>query len=308
MKLSPSALKSILAWLAVATLASLVFLAYRWAASPIPPNPHPGVASSGTTSFHMEDMPVYDRQDGRKTWQLHADSVDITPQLHSGLGAIQNATITMIKDGKIFEAPKDSPSRVISPNDPSDNSLPDGKVAATFKANQGQYALGNMMTPPSDLDSAFSVIWQFNLTGDVEFAAAAGEKMTSQSLVIYSLAKKGGGKPFLRIVCDNGAKIIRNKIEVVSNKVRYQPSDGVIECLGGVRCVFDHGTVQAERIYWSLKEEVLRCPDTASGKYDDTEFTLTESVFDMKRQRRTWRHGVFYPGVSNSFLPKIKLP
>lgn len=308
MKLSPSALKQSLLWFATLGFATIVFLAYRWAGSPIPPNLHPGVVSSGVSSLHMEDVPVSNSQDGRNAWYFHAGSIDITPQLHAGLGAIQNATITNLKDGKIFEGPNGTPVPSTSPDRRVDGMFPDSKIAATFKANQGQYALGNLMTPPSDLDSAFSVLWQFNLTGDVEFTTSAGDKMSSQSLLIYNLAKKGGGKPFLRIVCDNGAKVIRNKIQVVSNRVRYQPSDGVVECLGGVRCVFDHGTVQTERAFWTLKEETLRCPDTASGKYDDTEFIVTESVFDMKRQIRSARHVTFYPGVSNKFLPNLKIP
>ena len=251
-----------------------------------------------------EDFTVSNIQDGGLTWYLHAGSVDIDPQPNAGLGAIRNATISKITDGKIFEVPK-TPLPPIS----ADSSLrPAGKVAATFKANQGSYALGNLMTPPSDLESSISVVWQFNLTGDVEFATSGGDKMTSQSLIIYNLAKKGGGKPFLRIVCDNGAKITRNKIQAVANRVRYQPSDGVVECLGGVRCVFDHGTMQTERAFWNLKDEILRCPDTASGKYDDSEFILTESVFDMKHEIRTWLHGEFYPGASNSFVPKLKFP
>ena len=119
---------------------------------------------------------------------------------------------------------------------------------------------------------------------DVEFRTQAGDTLTAPFLTIYNLVRKRNGKIEQRVVCDEGAKMKRKGIEVFSNRLRFSPKGRTVECLAGARGAFKNGAVQAERAFWSLDDETLRCPEEATGTLDSSPFTAQSLTLDVKHR------------------------
>ena len=307
----PKSLLKLSGWAICSALCIGVFLLYRWAASPLSPGSRIVPPSETNPPFVLKNSPFSAYENGYKTVSLRAERIEATRQPNAGLANVSNATLIKLRDGKIYAPhtkPKANLPGSVQTMVAGDTNSPSDRVTATFKAERGQYSQGNQFASPADVDPTTTVQWQFSLSGDVEFKTDAGEVFSSQNMIVYSLQKRGGVKPFLRIVCDEGAKIIRKKIELASNRVRFQPNDGVIECLGGVRGKFENGSVQTERAYWTLKTEMLRCPDTTSGQLRGMEFSAENMNLDIKNERATGTKGRFYPNPGTKLIPSFGLP
>ncbi len=308
---APKNLLRMIGWIVAALFIFATFLLYRWAASPLPPAYRHANGVDPSSAFTIKNAPFVSYENGKKAWSLRAERIDATRQPNAGFANFQNATLFHLRDGKIYSPPKKS-SRILAPTatilDASSPDAPTDVVAATFQADQGQYAQGSLFAPPTDMDASTTVLWQFVLTGNVEFKTAADEKFTSQSMTVYNLQKRGGSQSFFRIVCDKGAQIVRKKIQIEANQVRFQPKDGVIECLGGVRGKFPEGDIQTERAYWTLKNETLRCPDTTSGQMRGLEFSANNLNLDIKNERATGGYTICYPNLKFKLAPSLGLP
>jgi hypothetical protein len=79
-------------------------------------------------------------------------------------------------------------------------------------------------------------------------------------------------------------------VQIQTNQARYDPADRNVECLGGARGSFKEGTVQAERIFWSLRDQVMRVPDTAMGTMNGIPFTADGMVVDLKQRTLAANH------------------
>jgi hypothetical protein len=136
----------------------------------------------------------------------------------------------------------------------------------------------------------FTVQWQFKLSGDVVFRTRAQDELAAPSMTIYNLVSRKTGKPEQRVICEQGGKMTHLGIHVSANTIRFNPKDRTVECLSGVRGTYKQGNVQAERVYWSLDDEILRCPESASGTVQGMPFLAEGLTLDIKRRRHHANH------------------
>ena len=136
----------------------------------------------------------------------------------------------------------------------------------------------------------FTVQWQFKLTGDVVFRTRAKDEFAAPSMTIYNLVDRRTGKAEQRVQCDQGGKMTHRGIQVTANSIRFNPKDRTVECLSGVRGTFKSGNVQAERVYWSLDQEILRCPETATGTMAGMPFVAQGLTMDAKHGEHHANH------------------
>jgi hypothetical protein len=290
------------------------YLVYRWAE----PNPNAfrALGMSANTpdlAMRMDKTSYASYFGGAKSWAIWAERIDLLrPPGTVGLAALQHADLINIRDGKLFDLPDGQKAGGIAgrnahgphlagtaPPNAVGNAV-DARPVAVFAARQGHYSTGFPLSTPPELQLNYRVQWQFQLVGDVRFRTRDGDRLTAPSLTMLQLINLRTNRPERRILCDEGVQVNVNKARIQANSVRYDPAARQVECLGGVRGVFptSHGndTVQAERLFWSLNERAIRCPETASGTLNGLPFTAEGLNIDMKRH------------VSESTHLKLQLP
>lgn len=276
-----------LGWGALTAFALGMYLLYRWAGHSPTDSMPPFVATSTSAAFRLESATFTGESDGRKTWSVWARQIDVERMPGSALSSIQGATLTDIRNGVLYKAPsKDSAAAVTISND----GLPTGPPAATFRAQHGRYALGNLEPVANELDLLYSVRWQLKLTGSVDLRTAAGDHLQSDALTILEMTNRRTGRLERRVVCDNGVQITLKDAQIHANQARYDPAGRTVECLGGVRGVHKDGTVQADSLFWSLKDQIIRCPETASGVFRGMAGVWTGLTLDLKHRRLQANH------------------
>lgn len=281
-------LASASAWIGSVAFVVAAVLAYRWAE----PSPTALMAAhtlgSGSATIRLDDTAFAGYIDGARTWSLHAGRVDLLRMPNATLSSIQSASIVDIRNGALYEPrrPNRQPSGTVTARvmEAGGAATDSGPVSATFHAKQGRYSVGMMQTAPADLEMLYTVQWQFRLDGDVVFRTRAKDELSAPSMTIYSLVNRRTGRPEQRVMCDQGARMTHLGIAVTANTIRFNPKDRTVECLSGVRGVYKQGNVQAERVYWSLDNEVLRCPESASGTIQGMPFVAEGLTMDIKHR------------------------
>jgi len=290
-------LRRVSGYLLVAGAVGAITLVVRWA-DPTPSLPTPvGTAGTGKVLFRLENAPFTAYSGGHKAWSLFARSVDLEHPLGASFSTLQSATLTDIRDGALYPAsPNDTgPLTLSSPSAnaplapaPASDTL--GPPLATFHAGQGRYILGTNEPVSPDIQLLYTVRSQFKLTGKVDIQARSGDHLQSEALTILDLVNRRTGKSEQRIVCDSGAMITLKGAHIHANQMRYDPRERVVECLGGVRGAFKSGAVQTERAFWSLKDNVIRCPDTAAGTQEDNLFQGEGITLDLNHHKYYANH------------------
>ena len=278
-----------LSWCGVAAFFTAAILAYRWA------EPSPAVlaarnaAGGGGATVRLLDTPFAGYINGARSWSIRAGQVDILRLPNATITNIQSADIEDIREGSLYEPPSIrvpaagvAVTRVMQAGGASPES---GPVSATFKAKHGHYSAGALQAVPADLEMLFTVQWQFKLSGDVVFRTRANDVLSAPAMIVYSLLNRKSGLPEQRVLCDQGATLTHVGIAVTANSLRFNPKDRTVECLSGVRGTFKEGSVQAERVYWSLADEVLRCPESATGIIQGMPFSAEALTLDVKHRR-----------------------
>lgn len=270
------------------------FLAYRWA-EPSPTalsNAH--TLGGGNATIRLEDTPFAGYVNGARSWSLHAGQVDLLRLPNATLSSIQSASILNIRDGALYDPPRDVPSGTGAlANQTMDASAPaanSGPIAATFHAKQGRYSVGMMEAAPADLEMLYTVQWQFKLFGDVVFRTRAKDEIAAPAMTIYNLVSRRTGKPEQRVICEQGGRMTHQGVQVNANTIRFNPKDRTVECLSGVRGTYKHGNVQAERVFWSLNDEVLRCPESATGTLQGMPFLAEGLTLDLRHHKHHANH------------------
>ncbi|HZO87695.1 MAG TPA: hypothetical protein VFB38_05090 [Chthonomonadaceae bacterium] len=276
-------------------LAVGLYLAYRWANSTADTWPHAAYTAARTVAVRLESTPFENYVRGHKTWSLWAGRIDLERLPGAALTSIQSATISDIRNGKLYQPPPEADSGEGPTALPSGNSIPsppDGSAlargeppTATFHARRGRYAVGLLDPIPADLRPLYEVRWQFKLEGGVDFQTRAGDRLRAESLTILDLINRRTRRPERRILGPSGAQVTLKDVQLSANQVRYDPDERTVECLGGVRGTFKDGAIQAERVFWSLKDQVIRCPETATGTFQGMPCTWEGLTLDLKRRR-----------------------
>jgi hypothetical protein len=269
-----------------ALLAGLVFgfyLAYRWA-EPSQNGAYSAVSSGSATNVTMrlENAPFTGYSQGHKTWALWAGRIDLERIPGGAMSNIQVATLTDIRDGKLYQRPA-SPSA-------AETSAPDDPVSATFHARQGRYTIGTVDPAPFELTTLYTIQWQFRLTGNVEFRTSNGDHFQTESLTVIEMTDRRTHRTERRIFCDSGVQVTLRDAHLIANRARYDPGERVVDCLGGVRGTFKEGRVQAERVFWALRENVLRCPETSTGGIRGQGFLAEGLTMDIRQRRLRANH------------------
>jgi len=288
-----------------------MILLYRWAEPTAASwNNLRNASAGGGATLRLRDTPLAGYVGGARSWSIHAGVIDIARLPNTSLTSVQSATITDLKDGTLYEPPRrPAPAGGAATAQVMDPSAAGTEpIAATFHATQGVYNAGAIEGVPPDLQMLYTVQWQFKLSGDVEFRTRSKDELSAPSMTIYNLVSRRTGRPEQRIVCDQGARMTHLGIQVTANSMRFNPKDRTVECLTGVRGVYKDGTVQAERVYWSLNDEVLRCPDAATGHFKETPFIAQGVVVDVKRNVLSARHIHAEIDVSNGALNRRGAP
>jgi hypothetical protein len=293
----------------VAAFAGLVwgiYLTYRWAE----PNPNAlqaiGMsAASSDVALRMDKTSYASYYGGAKSWALWAERIDLLrPPGSAGLAALQRAEITNIRDGKLYDPPNKklgggvrlatSQSTTTAPATSAEERASATPPSAVFSARQGHYTAGFQLAGPPELQLNYRIQWQFQLVGDVKYRTHEGDRLTAPSLTILQLLNVRTGHTERRIVCDEGVQVNVDKAQIQANSVRFDPATRLVECLHGVRGVMSgphsRDTIQAERLYWSLNEQAIRCPESASGQLNGLPFTADGLNIDMKRHTSQGTH------------------
>lgn len=220
--------------------------------------------------MRLENAPFTSYADGRKSWSLRAHRIALERMAGASLTNIQSANLERIREGVLY-ASSDASSGASAP-------------AARFQADQGRYALGETDPIPDDLALLYAIQWQFRLTGNVHFVIQNGDRLRAPSLTILEMRHRASGKLERRILCTQGAQVFLQGVRIQCNRVRYDPAGRTLECLEGVRGTFQEGQVQAERLFWSHEDSMLRCPDTAAGALRGMPFQATGLTVDLRQR------------------------
>ncbi len=279
---------------AAAVLAVGIFLAYRWAGPSTNWVPPARTGSGGGVTIRLLDTPFAGYVDGARIWSIHAGQVDMLRMPNSTLTSVQSATIYDIRNGKLYDPParpaahrEAAAARVMEAGGPARDS---GPVGATFHAKQGHFSTGMAESAPADLAMLYTVQSQFRLEGDVVFQSRSHDVLTAPSMTIYNLVNRKTNRPEQRIMCEQGGRMIHKGIQVAANTIRYNPKERTVDCFSGVRGSFKEGSVQTERVYWSLDNEILRCPEPAAGKINGLPFQAEGITLDVKQGRHHAKH------------------
>ncbi|HZT40804.1 MAG TPA: hypothetical protein VFA07_01375 [Chthonomonadaceae bacterium] len=281
MRSLPRSLTRALGWTLLAALVLGLYLAYRWAGQPSVVSPPAQVVTGTTPTFLLTNTTYSETSGGHKIWSVWAGRIEMDHMPGAALAAIQKATLTDIRNGVLYRVPASG----TVPAAAGTSAPLAGPPAATFRADKGLYAVGDLASVPNDIVLAYSVRWQLQLTGNVDLRATDGDHLHADSLSILEMINRRNGRLERRIVCDNGLQVSLKDVQVHANVARYDPADRSVECLGGVRGTFREGAVQADSLFWSLKDQVLRCPETASGTFRAFTGAWNGMSIDLKRHR-----------------------
>jgi hypothetical protein len=261
-----------MAWSAFFAFFLMVFFTYRWAVRPLPRPKNNGFDSSQPV-MRLENAAFESLIGERRSWSLSARSIDFQKLPGGALSSVRKATIEAIKEGKLYEVlePEKTPKQQHEPT-------------ATFSAEHGDYQTEATSALPYDLALLFSIKWRFHLTGNVRLVTRSGAVITAPTLTILELKSNTNGKIEQRILCNDSAKITTKQVALNANKIRMNPSDKVIEGTEGVRAEYNKNTFQTDRIFWTVKEEQLFCPNTVSGVWSKMGFTADNITLDLKQK------------------------
>ena len=309
-------LKRLAGWMLVPGIAAVIYLAYRWA-EPSPNAFKHLIPSSGTQiSIRLENVPFTAYSGGHKAWSLWAASIEMEHGAGSAFANLQGATLTDIRDGILYpSSPNAEPLTILTPQSPPKSGAPAapaptppealGPPVATFRANQGQYLPGALQQLPPDLAGQFFPLWQFHLTGGVDLKTSVGDRLQSESLTIMELANRQTRKTERRMVCDAGAQITLNGIQINTNQARYDPDQRIVACFSGVHGTFKEGNVQTDQATWSLKDQIIQCPYSAAGVIQGTPFEADNITLDLKQRVHNANHIRFHLRKVEGDGPKL---
>jgi hypothetical protein len=145
----------------------------------------------------------------------------------------------------------------------------------------------------------------------VDFRTKNGDRLQAEALTVVELMNRRTGRKERRILAETGVTVTGKNFTIRANQARYDPESRIVECLGGVRGTFPNGTAQAERAFWSLKEQTAHFPETTTGTARGMAFTTTDLVIDLKRrtlsarraQATVWTNPDFEIGVGARGFP-----
>jgi hypothetical protein len=265
-----------------------VIVVYGWANGP---NTVPVINNGpqNDVAIRLTDAPFTGVNAGRKTWSLWAAQIDVIRVPGVELASTQRAILTDIRDGKLYGVPgRDSPqegsgaaAHSVAAVTRSPGKAESDKPIATFKADSGVYAVRELEAIPPEIALNFAVQWQFKLSGHVSFLSQSGDRMQSDRLTIFEMVSNRTHRLEQRVVFDNGATVTHKDARITANRARYSPRERSVECIDGVRSVTKDGWFQTDRLFWSLKDRTIFCPDTTSGENKGSRFTATSLSMDL---------------------------
>jgi len=311
-------LYTILGWVAAVGSVVGIVLVYQLAEPSSPTTPAAqSVSPSSNVTMRLENAPFVGHSNGFKIWSLRAGQIALERTPGSSLASIENVALTDIKDGLLFPTP---PAPAVSPTlapvgrgasvQTAINTLsPEAEASygpwtAKFRAGQGRYRSGLTSLPPPELALLYRLQSEFDLTQGVDFLTREGDHFEAASLTVLDLIQKKNGHSERRILCDNGMKITRKDAQMTANQARYDVAGRTVECLGGARATFPDGTIQADRMYWSLDAGIVRCPETTTGTYRGIPFVAQDLVVDIKNRTTHANHIEFK--LRNESLEKLE--
>ena len=136
---------------------------------------------------------------------------------------------------------------------------------------------------PPELLLAYTVQWQFRLTGDVKIRTQEGYQLNAPSITMLELFNRRTGKLERQMLCDKGATVKAKGASIQANQARYDDVHKSVEFLGGVRGGLQKDSVQGEHFFWSLQDNTIRCPDQVSGVWNDAQYTASDILIDANR-------------------------
>ncbi len=284
---------------------------YRWAEPSSPPIASIQNASGTNVAIRLENAPFVGHSNGFKTWSLQAGKIELERLPGGSLSNIESIDLTDIRDGLLFPAPPppkaipgtstpslpgpDAPAATLPKETEINRITPESETSygpwnAQFHAKHGHYRSGLLTVLPPELAPLYRLQSEFRLSGGVDFLTREGDHFQAQSITILDLLSKQANRSERRVMCDDGMKVSRKDAQVSANQARFDTTSRTVECLGGARAVIPDGTLQAERMYWSLDAQVLRCPETTTGVLEGIPFTAEGLVVDMKNHRAHANH------------------
>ena len=279
------------AWLAFAGLCAGIFLLYR-AAEPSANRllPNFNRTSASTVSMRLEGTTFDSYVGNAKIWSLYARVIEGEQPANGSVGEIENATITDIRDGKLYEQPgadgvsaaRNSAAGVVVNRALQSTTQP--PLVATFSAAKGEYVAGGTSALPLDIQTTYVVQRELRLTVNVIVKAVNGDKLEADTLTILDMVNRRNNKPERRLLCEHGVKVTTKDGQIQANVARYDPATRMVEALGGARAKSKSNTMQAERLFWSLGDGIVRCPEAASGTWSGTPYTAEGLSIDTRKQ------------------------
>ncbi len=319
------------AWSGAGCFAFGVYCVYRWAA----PSAQSLAAvltppQGSSVNLELEDAAFENFAGGAKNWSLKAGRILLERNAGSGATSLQSADIEDIREGSLFAAPEGGGSGEQSGHTPvrafsshasaSDVARPGldaamtqsgadasaGLMTATFSAQHGRYVIGATEGLPSELLLAYAVQWQFRLTGNVKIRTREGYQLNAPSILILELFNRHTAKVERQMLCEQGAQVRAKGASLQANQARYNAASQTVECLGGVHGAMQKDSIQGDSMHWSLKDNIIRCPESASGIWQGAPFTAFNLTLDVKRHRYQGSQATFE--FSEDTLSNGKLP
>lgn len=272
-----------LSWIAVPLVVGIVsYRAMRWAEAPRGISPPPASSDARNFTMRLEGGSYVNYVDGRKAWSVAADRIDLDRSPGTSLTSLQGATLTALHDGRLFElrpgAGVESGSVALGFGASARE-----QVVASFSALHGRYSVGPTESAPPDITSNYAVEWQLKLMDDVRVVTKAGDKIMADSFRIVEIMNRQSGLRERRMYCEAGMRASHGATSIIANQARFAPNDRVLDCQGGVRLLSKRDSVQADRLFWSFKDETARCPEVATGVLGGMAFSATNLALDLKR-------------------------
>ncbi len=290
------------------------YCVYRWA------EPSPAALSSvfrptagSDVTLSMQQTTFVNFANGYKSWYVRADRIDVErPPGGLAQSSLQRAAITGIHEGKLYSLPAQNLPISTTAAEPISDETPSAPPAATFSAREGRYTAGMLEPVPNDLQLLYNMLWQFKLAGDVRLRTNEDVRIAAPALTILEMIHNRTRKYERRILCDEGVDITAKNVQIHANSMRYDPAARIVECTGGVRATMQDkngaNTVQGDSAFWSLKDQILRCPNTTTGLWHGEAFTARNLSVDTKRQdyqgsylQLRLSHGIETIGVETPF-------
>ena len=287
-------------WLLAGGFGFGVYSVYRWA-EPSPASLAAAMSSAPANpiNLELEEASFENYADGRKNWALLAGRIILERPPNGGAAnSLQSAEIVDIRDGKLYGGVASGHNqKVVAPMTALPSLMTQASVdssagppTATFSAQHGYYSVNNAAGIPSDMLLSYTVQWQFRLLGDVKIRTREGYRLNAPAITIVELFHRRTGRLERQMLCDQGARVVAKGANLLANRARYSDSAQTVECLGGVRGALGKDSVQAETMYWSLKQNTLRCPDSVSGLWQNTNYTAQDVLIDVTRQAYTGKN------------------